>query len=161
MRKLAACTNHDVNTFYILCGWMTETDAANFKKELETDDKTFCIVEDDHNNLLTPPPTKLRNPKLFRPFEMFIKMYGLPAYGEFDPTILIGITYSFLFGFMFGDVGQGLLLLLGGYLLYRVKKMDLAAVISCCGFFSAVFGFLFGSLFGFEDVIHPLWLRPR
>ena len=62
---------------------------------------------------------------------MFIKMYGLPAYGEFDPTILIGITYSFLFGFMFGDVGQGLLLLLGGYLLYRVKKMDLAAVISC------------------------------
>ena len=101
---------------------MTETDAANFKKELETDDKTFCIVEDDHNNLLTPPPTKLRNPKLFRPFEMFIKMYGLPAYGEFDPTILIGITYSFLFGFMFGDVGQGLLLLLGGYLLYRVKK---------------------------------------
>lgn len=160
VRKLAACTNHDVNTFYILCGWMTETDAANFKKELETDDKTFCIVEDDHNNLLTPPPTKLRNPKLFRPFEMFIKMYGLPAYGEFDPTILIGITYSFLFGFMFGDVGQGLLLLLGGYLLYRVKKMDLAAVISCCGFFSAVFGFLFGSLFGFEDVIHPLWLRP-
>ena len=91
---------------------------------------------------------------------MFIKMYGLPAYGEFDPTILIGITYSFLFGFMFGDVGQGLLLLLGGYLLYRVKKMDLAAVISCCGFFSAVFGFLFGSVFGFEDVIHPLWLRP-
>ena len=75
---------------------MTETDAANFKKEgLETDDKTFCIVEDDHNNL-QPPPTKLRNPKLFRPFEMFIKMYGLPAYGEFDPTILIGITYSFL-----------------------------------------------------------------
>ena len=135
-----------LNTFYILCGWMTETDAANFKKELETDDKTFCIVEDDHNNLLTPPPTKLRNPKLFRPFEMFIKMYGLPAYGEFDPTILIGITYSFLFGFMFGDVGQGLLLLLGGYLLYRVKKMDLAAVISCCGFFSAVFGFLFLSL---------------
>ena len=41
VRKLAACTNHDVNTFYILCGWMTETDAANFKKELETDDKTF------------------------------------------------------------------------------------------------------------------------
>lgn len=160
VRKLAACTNHDVNTFYILCGWMTEEDAESFKKELERDDKTFCLVEDDHNNLLTPPPTKLKNPRLFRPFEMFIRMYGLPAYGEFDPTVLIGITYSFLFGFMFGDVGQGLLLLLGGYLLYRIKKMDLAAVISCCGFFSTVFGLLFGSVFGFEDFLHPLWLRP-
>lgn len=160
VRKLAACTNHDVNTFYILCGWMTERDAEQFRKELELDDKTFCLVEDDHNNLLTPPPTKLKNPKLFRPFEMFIKMYGLPAYGELDPTILIALTYSFLFGFMFGDVGQGLLLLCGGYVLYRVKKMDLAAVVSCCGFFSTIFGFLFGSVFGFEDILRPLWLRP-
>ncbi len=66
---------------------------------------------------------------------MFIGMYGLPAYNEIDPTILIGITYSVLFGFMFGDVGQGLCLLAGGYLLYRFKKMNLAAIISCCGFF--------------------------
>lgn len=160
VRKLAACTNHNVNTFYILCGWMTEEDADAFRKELEQDDKTFCLVEDDHNNLLNPPPTKLKNPGLFKPFEMFIKMYGLPAYGEFDPTILIALTYSFLFGFMFGDVGQGLLLLAGGFLLYRFKKMDLAAIISCCGFFSTIFGFLFGSVFGFEDLIRPLWLRP-
>ena len=91
---------------------------------------------------------------------MFIDMYGLPAYNEIDPTILIGITYSFLFGFMFGDVGQGLCLLAGGFLLYRFKKMNLAAIISCCGFFSTIFGFLFGSIFGFEDIIDPLWLRP-
>ena len=87
-------------------------------------------------------------------------MYGLPAYNEIDPTILIGITYSFLFGFMFGDVGQGLCLLAGGYLLYRFKKMNLAAIISCCGFFSTIFGFLFGSVFGFETIIDAVWLRP-
>lgn len=160
VRKLAACTSHDINTFYILCGWMTEKDAKEFQKELQQDEKTFFFVEDDHNNLLNSPPTKLKNPKLFRPFEMFIKMYGVPAYNEFDPTILIGLTYAFLFGFMFGDVGQGISLLLGGLLLYRFKKMDLAAIISCCGFFSTLFGFLFGSVFGFEDVIQPLWLRP-
>ena len=87
-------------------------------------------------------------------------MYGLPAYNEFDPTVLVAVTYSFLFGFMFGDVGQGLCLLAGGFLLYRAKKMDLAAIISCCGFFSTIFGFLFGSIFGFEDILEPLWLRP-
>lgn len=161
VRKLAACTKDEHHTFYILCGWMSERDAKAFQKELTQDENTFCIVEDDHSNILSSPPTKLRNPGLFKPFEMYIRMYGLPSYHEIDPTILVGLTYSFLFGFMFGDVGQGLCLLLGGFLLYRMKKMSLAAIISCCGFFSTIFGFMFGSVFGFEDIIeHPLWLRP-
>lgn len=160
VRKLAACTAHEKATFYILCGWMSAVDAEKFQKEIEKDSDTFCIVEDDHENLISPPPTKLRNPKLFRPFEMFIRMYGLPSYDEFDPTMLVGLTYSFLFGFMFGDAGQGLCLLIGGFILYKMKKANLAAIISCCGFFSTIFGFMFGSIFGFEDIIEPVWLRP-
>ena len=161
VRKLAACTKQDVNTFYILCGWMTDKDASAFQKEISGDERAYCVVEDDHSNITSRPPTKLKNPKLFKPFEMFIDMYGIPAYNEIDPTILIGITYSILFGFMFGDVGQGLCLLIGGFLLFRTKKMNLAAIISCCGFFSTIFGFLFGSIFGFEDIIEAAWLRPK
>lgn len=160
VRKLAACTKQEVNTFYILCGWMTESDAAAFQKELEGDTETFCVVEDNHHNILSQPPTKLKNPALFRPFEMFIRMYGVPAYNEMDPTILIALTYSFLFGFMFGDAGQGLCLLIGGLVLFKAKKISLAAIISCCGFFSTIFGLLFGSVFGFEELIPALWLRP-
>lgn len=161
VRRLAACTNHEDHTFYILCGWMSETDAAAFCAEIENDPETFFFVEDDHNNIVSKPPTKLKNPGIFRPFEMFIKMYGLPAYGEIDPTIILGLTYSFLFGFMFGDAGQGLCLLLGGFLLYRAKKLSLAAIISCCGFFSTIFGFLFGSVFGFENILKAVWLHPK
>lgn len=161
VRKLAACTKEEEHTFYILCGWMSESDAAAFRRELEAEEETFCFVEDNHENIISRPPTKLKNPGLFRPFEMFIKMYGLPAYDEIDPTIILGLTYSFLFGFMFGDVGQGLCLMVGGYLLYRAKKMNLAAIISCCGFFSTIFGFLFGSVFGFENILEPIWLRPK
>ena len=91
---------------------------------------------------------------------MFIRMYGLPAYNEIDPTIFVALTYAFIFGAMFGDVGQGLLLAVGGFLLYRFKKINLAAIVSCAGIFSTIFGFLFGSIFGFEDVLKPLWLRP-
>lgn len=160
VRRLAACTKEKDHTFYILCGWMAESDADKFREELNDDDRTFCLVEDDHN-IMSKPPTKLKNPRLFKPFEMFIKMYGLPAYDEADPTIILALTYSFLFGFMFGDVGQGLCLLIGGFLLYKVKKMNLAAIISCCGFFSTIFGFLFGSIFGFENILEPLWLRPK
>lgn len=160
IRKLAAYTKKDEHEFFILCGWMPEEDALKLQKEISSEKNLFCIFEEDHDNLRSDPPIKLKNPKLFRPFETFTKMYGLPNYKEFDPTMLIAITYSFIFGVMFGDVGQGLLLLIGGALLYRKKKMSLAACISCCGVFSTFFGFMFGSIFGFEDVLEPIWLRP-
>ena len=76
------------------------------------------------------------------------------------PTIFVAITYSFIFGAMFGDVGQGLLLAIGGLILYKVKNMDLAAIIGCAGVFSTIFGFMYGSFFGFEDLIPALWLKP-
>lgn len=161
VRKMAAVTKHATHNFYILCGWMTEKDAETFQKEIERDSDTFCIIEDDHNNIMSTPPTKMKNPGLFRPFEMYVEMYGLPSYNELDPTILIGITYSILFGFMFGDAGQGLCLLIGGFLLYRFKKIRLAGIISCCGVFSTIFGLLFGSVFGFEDIMDAVWLRPQ
>ena len=160
VRKMAACTKRDDHTFYILCGWMPKDEADRFRKEIENDAQTFCVVEDNNNNIMSSPPTKMKNPGLFKPFEMYVEMYGLPSYQEIDPTILVGLTYPVLFGFTFGDAGQGLCLLLGGLLLYKLKKMRLAGIISCCGFFSTIFGFLFGSIFGFENMIEPLWLRP-
>ena len=160
IRKLAACTPGDTNTFYILCGWMTEKDALAFRKDIQNDEKIFCLMEDQKAPATQKPPTKLRNPKLFKPFEMYVKMYGLPAYNEMDPTWFVAITYSFIFGAMFGDVGQGLVLFLGGLFLYKTKKMDLAGIISCAGVFSVFFGFMYGSFFGFEDVLKAIWLKP-
>ena len=160
VRKMAAVTKHDTHNFYILCGWMTENDAKRFQKEIERDSDTFCIIEDDHNNIMSTPPTKMKNPGLFRPFEMYVEMYGLPSYHEMDPTIFVALTYMFIFGAMFGDAGQGACLVIGGFLLYKFKKMDLAAIIGTAGIFSTFFGLMFGSIFGFEDVIPALWLRP-
>ena len=162
IRKFAALTRERGNVFYILCGWMPKKDADAFQREIEHDDKTFVVVEDDHDNVFSTPPTKLKNSGLFRPFEMYVKMYGLPAYNEMDPTVFVALSYAFIFGAMFGDVGQGLLLLIGGLLLYKFKGMNLAAIVAGAGIFSTLFGFLYGSFFGFEDmVIHHVWLRPK
>lgn len=160
VRKLATHTSNDGVIFYIICGWMTESDASDFMQEIRHDDDVVCIMEDRNGNNRKTPPTKLKNPKIFKPFEMYIKMYGLPAYNEIDPTIFVALTYSFIFGAMFGDVGQGLLLVFGGFLLYHFKKMNLAAIIGTAGIFSTFFGFMFGSIFGFEDIIDAVWLRP-
>ncbi len=159
VRKLAACTKEEHETFYILCGWMSCRDAEKLQKDIENDPQVFCFINDD-SEALSKPPTKLKNPRIFRPFEMFVRMYGLPAYNEIDPTLFVALTYAFIFGVMFGDAGQGVLLCIGGFLLYKFKKMDLAAIIGTAGIFSTIFGLLFGSVFGFEDILPALWLRP-
>lgn len=160
VRKMAARVEDKKEDYYILCGWMAEDDVKKFMAEAEQDDKVFVVVEDDHDSYFGEPPTKLENPKLFKPFEMFVGMYGLPAHNEMDPTLFVGLTYSFIFGVMFGDVGQGLLLVIVGALVYHFKKSPLAGIIATAGVFSTIFGLMFGSVFGFEDVIQPLWLRP-
>ena len=160
VRKMAARVADKKEDYYILCGWMADDDVEKFMEESKDDDKIFIVVEDDHDSYFGEPPTKLENPKIFKPFEMFVRMYGLPAHGEMDPTVFVGITYSFIFGAMFGDVGQGLLLVIAGALIYHFKKAPLAGIIATAGIFSTIFGFMFGSVFGFEDIIEPLWLRP-
>jgi V/A-type H+-transporting ATPase subunit I len=163
VRKMAACTRdkgkNDV--FYIICGWITDKDSNELLKDAEHDNLVYCVVDDGQGDKEMKPPTKLKNFKLFKPFEMFIKMYGLPSYNEIDPTSFVAITYSIIFGIMFGDVGQGLFLVVGGALVYKLKKMNIAAIISLAGVFSTVFGFLYGSVFGFEHWLVPIWLSPR
>ena len=161
VRRMAACTVSKKDTFYILCGWMDADDVEKFRNDIADDPKVVCLVQEDEKKVNMEPPTKLKNPAFFRPYEMYVKMYGLPNYNEFDPTILVAITYSFIFGIMYGDVGQGLCLMIGGFLLYKKKHSDLAGIISMAGIFSTIFGFMFGSIFGFEEVIPALWLRPR
>lgn len=160
VRKVAARVADKKQDYYILCGWMAEEDVKKFMEEARNDDKVFIVVEDDHDSYFGDPPTKLENPKIFRPFELFVRMYGLPAHGEMDPTVFVGITYSFIFGVMFGDVGQGLLLVIAGALIYHFKKAPLAGIVATAGIFSTLFGCMFGSVFGFENLIQPLWLRP-
>ncbi len=160
VRKKAARMEDEQSESYILCGWMSEEDVEAFTKEAEKDEKVFIMVEEDRQKFFGEPPTKLKNPRFFKPFEMFIKMYGLPAHDEMDPTIFVALTYTFIFGAMFGDVGQGLCLFVGGGLLYLLKKINLAGIISVAGLFSAFFGFMFGSVFGFENIIEARWLRP-
>lgn len=162
IRKLAArVTSEDErDEFYILCGWMSEKDVDALLAETQDDDKISIMVEDERDQYFGDPPTKLENPKVFKPFEMFIKMYGLPAHDEMDPTMFVALTYTFIFGAMFGDLGQGFCLFAIGGILYLTKKINLAGIISIAGIFSMFFGFMFGSIFGFEDIIEARWLRP-
>ncbi len=74
IRKLAALTKNSQRPFYILCGWMRSKDADVFYKQIEKDPKAFCIIEENHGNLSSKPPTRLKNAFLFQPYELFVDM---------------------------------------------------------------------------------------
>ncbi len=110
------------------------------------------------------PPTKLTSNWFSEPFSMFVEMYGVPSYTDFDPTTLVAITYTFLFGMMYGDIGQGIILAIVGYIAYKWKGMKLGAVGVRLSIACVIFGCVFGSIFGSEDLFQlfatPL-LLPR
>lgn len=146
-------------SFYLV-GWMPEEELNRLQLLIDKDPNVITIVDDiDKLPETTKPPTKLKNNFLFRPFEPIVTMYGLPSYNEIDPTPLIAIIYCLMTGFMFGDVGQGLVFAIAGAIMLR-KKSALAGVFFGGGICAMIFGFLYGSIFSMEDVIKPLFMNP-
>ncbi len=141
---------------FYLTGWISDSQLKEFKEEVDKIPHVTCIVEEDDAIRMSKPPTKLKNPKFFKPFESLVSMYGTPSYDEYDPTIFIAITYILLFGAMFGDVGQGLIIALFGFLLYKYKGVTIAKMGIYLGASSVVFGFVYGSVFGYEDFLGEL-----
>lgn len=152
---------HTDSSFYSVV-WADNKTLKSLEKEFEKMPQIVIIAESAERvpKHITPPTLMVNNP-IFKPFEFFIKMYGLPSYNEIDPTPIVALTYILMFGIMFGDAGQGLVLVLGGFLLYKLKKNDLAAIIGMAGVSSTVFGLLYGSVFGFEEILHKtVIIRP-
>lgn len=138
-------------TFYLM-GWVPEDELPGFLADVEAFGGLDYIADNAEDAAMTPP-TKLKNGPLGRIFEPFLRMYGLPNYQEHDPSTFMAVTYCLFFGIMFGDAGQGALLILFGLYMALEKKMWLGRIISCCGVSSVVFGFVYGSVFGFEELL--------
>lgn len=147
------------DNFYIF-GWIPEKDAEGFANQFKKLSGVDCVIEGTEEAGNVVPPTKLVNSKAVKPYESFIDMYGLPSYNEIDPTPLMALTYTLFFGIMFGDLGQGILIFLTGLFLTLKKKMSgLAGIFVRAGISSAVFGFLYNSVFGYEHVL-PVTILP-
>ena len=145
-----ACRSRD--SFYLV-GWVPEDAVADIQERMAQFSELSCVIDVASDVDRFTPPTKLKNPFLGRVFQPFLEMYGLPSYHEKDPSLLMAVTYCLFFGIMFGDLGQGLCLALLGLVLTKVKGMWLGSIITCCGLSGALFGCVYGSVFGFEDIL--------
>jgi V/A-type H+-transporting ATPase subunit I len=152
----------------LIVGWVPSSRVA---------DLTQRLTQASHGILIETTPSKragvkqnvpvaLHNPGLLHGFQLLVTTYARPRYEEVDPTLLMMLTFPLLFGAMFGDVGHGLVLvLLAGLVASRKIQAlrglaSLGTIIAACGLVATLFGFLYGSIFGLENVLPALWIRP-
>lgn len=160
---------------YVITGWVPTADLEGLTARLKQASKEILIetLPTTRHGENQHVPVALLTNKYLKPFQMLVNTYARPRYGELDPTILIALTFPLIYGAMFGDLGQGLVLLVLGLLINSGKFMksmkSLGLLIAYCGASAAVFGMLYGSVFGFEGehfeqtfgfAFHPIWISP-
>ena len=142
-------------------GWVPVENEAEVRKMLDESGVYYEMrpAEKEDN-----APIKLKNGKISRLFEMLTKMYGMPDYGEFDPTPLFAPFYALFFGMCVGDAGYGLLLILLG--LYLKKKLSksmagLMNLLITLGAATTIVGSIFNTFFGaaITDINLPEWMN--
>jgi len=144
---------------YVVVGWVPSADLDALIQRLKQASREILVearkIEptDRHANV----PVSLRNPGILSPFELLVNTYARPRYEEIDPTVLVAVTFPLLYGAMFGDVGHGLVLAAIGWFLSR--RSTLGGLLVACGLSGALFGFIYGSVFGFEEVL-PHLIKP-
>lgn len=142
---------------FTITGFIAEEDVNKLKETFSDLKEVEIEVRPAHSDKRLSPPTKIKNGWFARPFLMFVEMYGIPGYSDIDPTPFVAFTYTLLFGIMFGDLGQGIVLSVVSYIIFKWKHMQLAEVGMRIGISSAFFGLIYGSVFGNETALNPLY----
>jgi V/A-type H+/Na+-transporting ATPase subunit I len=144
-----------------MSGWIPRRRKKELKAALEArfHGHYWLNLEEPQASEARQVPSLVRYPGWLLPFVPLVKSYGIPRYGEFDPSLMFALTYLLLFGAMFGDVGHGGVILILAVFLYR-KLGRVAWVGIAAGTASMGFGLLYGSVFGYEDLISPIWMSP-
>jgi V/A-type H+-transporting ATPase subunit I len=145
------------SNFAWITGWTSDRNGLKLRRALELK-SSHAILHFPETPEGSRPPLILQNPWWAKPFEIFAGLLGTLDRNEADPSRILAIMAPLLFGYMFGDVGQGLVLLLAGVLLQ--KRWPLLRILVANGVSAMLFGFVFGSMFGREDIIPALWVHP-
>ncbi|MHC4367316.1 MAG: V-type ATPase 116kDa subunit family protein [Planctomycetota bacterium] len=154
----------------IFTGWLPSSKKEKLTRKIKKACEDRCYLEwneaGSKGSIGGEIPVRFNNPKALAPFQLLVKNFGVPKYGTIDPTPFVMPLYLAMFGLMFADVGQGLVLAILGILgVKHFKKKpdrqglcDLSWLLVWCGSSSVLFGILFGSYFG-KGLLPPLWFN--
>ena len=157
-----------VGSWAVVCGWFPAS-ALQLFRQLLAQEAVFMTAAEDSGLAFEEVPVAFKRPAWLQGFGALMRAFGLTGYRELDPTVFLAAGFVLLFGMMFADFGQGLVLALAGYLLLHGVHpvwMDNEAahgtgsILLPAGLAAAAFGLLFGSCFAREDLIPALWFHP-
>lgn len=140
-----------------ITGWTTARDVRQLQQALEAAG-IHAIIRSPAPPARAQAPVATLDAWWAQPFQPIMAMWGTPGRREVDPTALLALVVPLLFGYMFPDLGHGLLLALFAGWFYR--PWPRIRFLLPCGLSAMVFGVLFGDVFGFEDLIPALWMHP-
>jgi V/A-type H+-transporting ATPase subunit I len=129
---------------FVIDGWIPTEEFNRLKGELETAASGHIDVQmlDD----------KESDEGIAKPFELITRLFAIPEYKEFDPTVLIFAFFPVMFGMILGDIGYGIMILLVLFLLERRFRTEgwrqLINIVKISSVWAIVFGFFFGEIFG-------------
>jgi len=160
--------SHTRNTT-IFSGWVPESESSELESVIKTAANGACVIEWTDVKLIPREeiPVAVEDVPLLRPFQKLVDNYSVPEYGTINPTPFVAISYLVMFGLMFADAGQGLVILLIGLLgvantskhpLLKPKMIgpDMYRLFIYLGSSSIVSGIIFGSYFG-NPWFPPVW----
>jgi len=149
---------------YLISGWTPRRSREKVVEAIKKACENRCLIEEQSAEQMLSQrggnvdvPVLFDNPRALKPFEMLVSSYGRPTYTSIDPTVVVAPTFLLMYGAMFGDVGQGLVMAILGALVARSKKVSesirrIGELFVWCGCSATLFGFLYGSVFGFGSV---------
>ncbi len=142
---------------FFLAGWVPKSAEKALVEKLHSIDGVEVESADPKDVKRLTPPTKIKNSFLTRAYMFFTEIYGVPSYNEVDPTGLVAVVYTLLYGIMFADLGQGIVLSIVGWFMFKFMNMRLGKILIPCGISAALFGTVFGSVFGNEEMLNPMF----
>jgi V/A-type H+-transporting ATPase subunit I len=145
----------------VFSGWVPRHSVADLRQAMDRrfQGRYLLMTREPGPADLGRVPSLLSYPAWLQPFTGLVRNYGVPRYGEFDPALLFAVSYVVLFGAMFGDVGHGAVLIAVALFLHG-RLAWLRGVGIAAGLASVCFGLLYGSVFGYETLIEPVWQSP-
>jgi V/A-type H+-transporting ATPase subunit I len=149
----------ETDNAFVIDGYVPSDQFSRLKSELESAAggklEVSLIADKEAEELVEKGediPSQMDNPSVVKPYELVTRLFAIPEYKEFDPSLLIFVFFPIMFGMILGDIGYGIMSLL---LLIMLKKkfrtpgwQQLINIVMIASVWSIIFGFFFGEIFG-------------
>jgi vacuolar-type H+-ATPase subunit I/STV1 len=156
-------------TLSLVHGWIPAQQEESLRSSVVASTNGAALLRFHNPDPDDKPPVQLGNRGVSGSFELFTKLRGTPQYSEIDPTLIVTVLFTIMYGMMFGDIGQGAVLVAMGLIFSRFQHSllgippramrKLGGILATCGISAIFFGTLYGEFF-LSEVFHPIFVNP-